>query len=116
MSYPALIINQNIYHVAIRKAYDWAGNVTDQIVWTPASGKTIVITDMYISQNAAGDIIVFDETNSLTNRINRSYFGDNAGSNIPFSQRFALSAVNNSVKITTDGGGTGSIIVLGFEE
>lgn len=116
MSLPALKYNVHIYYASIHRAYDWAGNVTDQVVWTPAAGNTIVISDIYIAQETAGSIIVFDETNNLTNRIHREYFADNAGSNKPFSQRFKLAAANNSVKITTAGGGTGSIVIFGFEQ
>ena len=116
MSLPALKINSNIYHESIHKAYDWAGNVTDQAIWTPPAGYKIVVTDIYISFETLGAIVIFDETNNLTNRIARDYFADNAGSNKAMGQRFPLSAVNNSVKVTTSGGGTGSLIIYGFVE
>ena len=99
----------------IRKTIDFAASETAQAIWTPATGKKFVITDIMISCSAAGTITVFDGTDSTTYRVIKGYFAANGGLTHNYRKPFESAAINNVLKYTTGTGIAGSITVHGYE-
>ncbi len=94
----------------VRKDFSYSSTQTNTVIWTPASGKKYVVTDlvMNIRNNTLGAITVtiFDETNSVGNILYKANFeaGSNFDTAANFITSFVSSAVNRSLKITTTGG------------
>ena len=99
----------------IHKTVDFAASETAQAIWTPASGKKFVITDIIISCSAAGTITVFDSTDSTANRVVKGSFAANGGLTHPYSKSFVSATADNVLKYTTGAGIAGSITVSGYE-
>lgn len=95
---------------AVRKDFTFSTTQTNTIIWTPASGKKYVVTDlvMNIRNNTLGAITVtiFDETNAVGNILYKANFeaGSNFDTAANFITSFVSGAVNRSLKITTTGG------------
>ena len=102
--------------VLVVKTVDFAASATAQAIWTPASGKKFVITDIIISCSAAGTITVFDSTDSTANRVVKGYFSANGGIDHPYSKAFVSAAADNILKYTTGTGIAGSLTIWGYEE
>ncbi len=100
----------------VHHAVDFTAGQTAQAVWTPASGKKFVITDMIISLTAAGTITVFDNTDSTANRVAKGYFTANGGLDHSCSKPFKSSTNDYVLKYTTDLTAAGSLVVWGYEE
>ena len=100
----------------VHHAVDFTAGQTAQAVWTPASGKKFVITDMSISFTDAGAITVFDNTDSTANRVFKGYFPANDGFDHSCGKPFKSSTNDNVLKYTTDVTAAGSLVVWGYEE
>ncbi len=100
----------------VHHAVDFTAGQTAQAVWTPASGKKFVITDMSILLTDAGAITVFDNTDSTANRVFKGYFPANDGFDRHCSKPFKSSTNDNVLKYTTDVTAAGSLVVWGYEE
>lgn len=111
----------NLEFTPIRKDFSYTTTQTNTVIWTPASGKKYVVTDlvMNIRNSTLGTITVtiFDETNSAGNILYKANF--EAGSNFDtasnFITSFVSSNINRSLKITTSGGLTISGTFQGYE-
>ena len=100
----------------LHKTVDFSASETAQAIWTPATGKKFVITDIIISCSAAGTITVFDNTDNAANRVVKGYFAANGGLTHPYSKAFVSATANNVLKYTTGSGIAGSLTVWGYEE
>ncbi len=102
-------IIENLKFDAVRKDFSYSTAQTNTVIWTPASGKKYVVTDltMNIRNNTLGAITVtiFDDTNASGNILYKANF--EAGSNFDtasnFITSFVSSGINKSLKITTSG-------------
>jgi len=113
-SFGRLITESMFNKTMIKKTYAWAGAVTGQAVWTPASGKKFVITDIILSASANCTVTLFDNTDNTTNRIMKLYLTSNQVVTHNFSIPVTSSTANNVLKITTSAAG-GDITVFGYE-
>jgi len=110
------IIDSKDNTTLLHKTVDFSASETAQAIWTPASGKKFVITDIIISCSAAGTITVFDNTDNAANRVVKGYFAANGGLTHPYSKVFVSATANNVLKYTTGSGIAGSLTVWGYEE
>lgn len=97
-------------YTTIQKFGD-VGIVTDSIIWDPAVGKKVVITDIVISTNAANAVTLKEGINSIL----KGYLAANGGM-APGGLRTPLKgALDANITITTTAGNT-AIELSGYEE
>jgi len=99
----------------IKKTIDFSASETAQAIWTPASGKKFVITDIVIATSAGGTITIFDNTNDTTNRIIKVYLSANSGVTNNYRKPVVSSTADNVLKYTTGTGIAGSLTISGYE-
>ena len=90
-----------------------AGVVTDTALWTPDTGKKIIITDIVISVSSATTVTLYFDSDTIGNRVFKGYFAANQGVHIAFSG-LVISSINGILKITNTAA-TASIEVTGVE-
>jgi hypothetical protein len=90
-------------------------NVRGAAIWTPATGKRFVITDMIISANSAGTINVYDGANSGSNTIVQLTMAAATAIPLDFKKPYPSSAINNILKLDSYSNCSGYITVNGFE-
>ena len=95
-----------------------AGNQTDQVVWDPTAGTSIVITDIIISVKGASADVALEWAKAPDQAaIGPVYLAENGGMAMPF--RGLLAANGNDVNLvaTTSNavGATTTITVVGYE-
>ena len=100
----------------VAKSVNFSPNQTNQSIWAPSSGKRFVLTDIYVSASGAGQINIFDESNTLANRISLLSMGANGRWDHSYTKPRKSSAVNNNLRYTTDATASGSITTFGYEE
>lgn len=93
---------------------DFSASQTAQTLWTPASGKKIVITGYTLSFTADdGVITVFDTTDNTTLRVFKCKGKDGGGA---AHGGLAIElAVDGVLKYTTAASTTGHLTVYGYE-
>lgn len=105
----------------VHKDASFTTTQTGTAIWTPASGKRAIITDMIIICGGVTDarVTIFDETNSSGNILfdglidvsNNKQYSLNHSFRIPYKS----SAANNSIKLTTTADIVIDIILHGYE-
>lgn len=105
----------------VRKDFTFTNTQTNTIIWTPATGKKYVVTDlsMNIRNSTLGALTVtlFDDTNGVGNILYKANFeaGSNFDSISNFITSFVSGAINRSLKITTSGNLMISGTLQGYE-
>ncbi len=96
-----------------RKDYRHTGAVTGDAVWTPASGKRILLTDVIFTTSAAATVTLFVGSDAAGNRIIDGDFAANSGVAHPFRDpvEFDPDAI---LKVTTTAGNI-KLVVFGYE-
>ena len=94
------------------KANDF-GAVTGSALWTPATGKRIILTDLIVSTSSATTITVFWDDDTTDNRILKAYFAANQGA-IPTTSGLMILQRNAVIKVTNVNP-TVSITLVGVE-
>lgn len=99
------------------KSVDVTAGQTAQAIWTPATGKIFVITDIVITCSTGGVITVFDSTDTAANRVFKGGLTANGG----YDHTYAAvtrdgAAANNVLKYTSDGTFVGIITAYGYEK
>lgn len=108
-------------YVPINKDASFTTAQTGAVLWTPASGKKIVVTDCMItaSGNTDGQIKIFDETDASGKYIYIGTINLSAISStiitVPLAATFVSSAVDNEIKLTTSSNMTIDILLKGYE-
>ena len=88
---------------------------TGTALWTPTAGKKFVVTDLIISCVEAGQLTIFDGTDSAANRL---FDGFLYGAIYPLSfesRPWPSSTADNVLKATTDADGEAIVTVHGYE-
>jgi len=85
-------------------------------VWTPSSGRRFVLTNAFISTDAAMRVALVDGADIAGSRIIDGAFGVNGGASpnlvpVPFPAR----SVGNVLQVVTDGAGNVRVQVRGWE-
>lgn len=100
----------------IRKDFTYSTTQTGTNIWTPASGKTFIITSYTIFGSGTTDatVTIYDQTDVTGNRMLVGFFDVTVNSPIAISSfmgdcPFISAAANNSLKLTT----TASINLFG---
>lgn len=95
-------------------------NQTNTILWTPATGKKIVLTELFVfaGGNTDGNMSIFSDTNVNGNIIFKNDI--KVSTNVPYSQPLSwqlglISGVDESIKITTDAAINCNIMLFGYE-
>jgi hypothetical protein len=103
--------------VSLRVAVTASG--TGTTVWDPTTGKKFILTKLWVSAKTAGDIQIFDSTDS-GNTVVTPIVTLNAGGGYivewPVWAPYRSATVDNILKYTTGTVITGSIYVEGWEE
>lgn len=105
--------------VRISKRVAVTASATGTAVWTPTSGKRFVLTKLVVSAKTAGDIDLFDATdsgNTVVTPILSLGAGGGYACDWQLDKPYRSAAVNNVLKFTTGTVITGSIYVEGWEE
>jgi len=102
------------YHDAFSSAQ------TDAVLWTPAAGKAIVLTDLFVfaGGNTDGNMSIFSDTNVNGNIIFKNDI--KVSTNVPYSQPLSwklglVSGTDKAIKITTDAAISCNIMLFGYE-
>jgi hypothetical protein len=105
-----VVIDQNLT-ANIRKTGDYDTQQTNTALWTPASGKKFVITDIVASTATAGTVTLLDDATII-----REYkFAANGGAvENPFTPDVSALA-DNVLKVTTSAAMDCFIVVKGYE-
>jgi len=105
-----------IQQALVTKSVDIEASQTGTAIWTPASGKKFVITDIILSTSAAGLIIVFDGTDDAANRVLKiSSDGDGWGLTKAYIKPRISAVADNVLKYTTGTVVAGYLTVHGYE-
>lgn len=95
-------------------AIDFANSQTAATIYTPPTGRKWVITDLDISLAAAGTIRIFDNTDTIANRVTQLIGAANGGKVHAYKKNRKSAAADNVLKYTTLSGATGSLEVSGY--
>lgn len=103
-------------NTGIHKDFEFTTQQTATIIWTPASGKRFVVTDLLISSTTAVGFIFFDETNASGNIIYKGNFTNQQGiSNVSFRTPYVSNTANNHLRVTTSAAANFSGVLHGYE-
>lgn len=105
--------NDGVNYTPIYKQANYSAAQTDAIVWDPAVGKKVVITDIILSAEGACNIFIEDGTTTVI--IPKMYFGANGGMAMPLQTPIKCTTDNN-VTITSSAAVNHSIFLAGYEE
>lgn len=95
-------------------AIDFANGQTAATIYTPPTGRKWVITDLDISLAAAGTIRIFDNTDTIANRVTQLIGAANGGKVRAYRKARKSAAADNVLKYTTLSGATGSLEISGY--
>lgn len=88
-----------------RRSFEITTQQTSGILWTPATGKKIVITDLVYSAEGNGIVSFFDEIDRSQSSVAKASIktpnGETTNIIINFSLPFVSDQVNNQLRITT---------------
>lgn len=105
----------------IHKNGSYSTQQASTALWTPASGKTIVVTDMIIIVGGStdGEVKIFDNTDAAGNYLFKGSLevatNKNAIITHAFSTPFVASAEDNVIKVTTSAAMTIDVMLHGYE-
>ena len=93
---------------------------TDTIIWAPASGKAIVLTDIFVFAHGSTDgiLTIFSDTNVNGNRIYNNEVKVATNTPLNFSHPYKvglISGVDEAIKITTSAAIDCNIGLFGYE-
>lgn len=95
---------------------EFAAVTTGGIVWTPDPGKKIVVTNMIVSSDGVNLVTIYDQVNSVGNRLFKNRFSATA---TPFSHVFSTpfvsGAIGNVIKLDTTSAATVNITLHGYQ-
>lgn len=98
-------------YITVTKYGDYTTQQTNTDLWTPATGKKFVLTDISISTATTGTITLLDEATII-----REYkFAENGGAVENLKSAVISAAANNDLKVTTSGALDCFIAVSGYE-
>jgi hypothetical protein len=103
----------------VSKRVSFGASETGTVVWTPATGKKFVLSQLIVSAKTAGDVEFFDGTNSGNTVIGPTLSltaGGGWSGAWTSDNPYRSAAANNVLKLSTGSGITGSVYVEGFEE
>jgi len=103
-----------INYVGINKYYSYTGAVTDGIVWSPAGGKKVVITDISMSLSAAGTVTLEWDKTGGDEAVMAFDLAANGGVSMNLQTPIACSEADADLVITTSAGNI-KIMVSGYE-
>lgn len=99
------------------KDIDLTGDQTAEAVWTPASGKTVIITGWSLTLTAAGTLKLFVGTDAAANRILYLNVPANGGESRQFPEGQGIAMAADAVlKVTSTGGGDVNGTIYGYEQ
>lgn len=101
--------------VGILKVVDFSASQTGQTIWTPTGGKKWVITDYEISFSSAGDITIFEDTDTAATRVCKWYGQTRGGVVHAFRKPRQAATADKILKYTSGAGVAGSLMVWGYE-
>lgn len=104
---------------AVHAQVAYSAAQTASAVYTPASGKKLVVTHIVISASAAGTVKLFDNTDTSGSSWSPILsLAANGGWDAHFSDEapLVMSAADNVLKYTSGSGAAGSIWLHGWEE
>ena len=99
-------------YTKVHKHATYSTAQTDTAIWTPATDKKFVITDICISTDTAMTITLKDGGT----QIYQWHFAANGGAVLNLQTPYESSAANNSLTITTSTDGNVAITVQGYEK
>lgn len=103
-------------YTRVTASIDYTASQTAATVWDPAAGKKFVITDAIVSATGAGQLSIFDGTDSAENYLVELNLSVNGGWDHAFGcNHWASSTADNILKYTSGAGATGRITVHGYE-
>jgi hypothetical protein len=111
--------SQEIGSTRVSKRVAITASQTGTAVWTPTSGWRFVLTLLWVSAKTAGDLEMFDATdsgNTVISPITTLNVGGGYIMQWAIERPYRSAAVNNVLKYTTGTVITGSIYVEGWEE
>jgi hypothetical protein len=103
-----------INYTAVRYYYTYSGAVTDGIVWSPASGKKWVITDLIINTSAAATVTLEEDKSAGDAVVMKFELAANGGVSTNF-QTPLMSTEDDADLIVTTSAGNIYITVSGYE-
>jgi hypothetical protein len=103
-----------INYTAVRKYYTYSGAVTDGIVWSPASGKKWVITDLIINTSAAAVVTLEEDLAGGDSPIMKFELAANGGVSTNFQTPLMGTEDDADLIITTSAGNI-YVTVIGYE-
>ena len=109
------VVTRTELKTPVRKVVEWSSAQTAQNIWDPTNGTSFVITAIIISIKTACEVQIFDNTDTLANRVAGEYFSDNGGLTISFPAPQPKGGAADNVLKYTSSGGAGTIIVFGYE-
>lgn len=109
----ALVI-ENESNVSIKKYYTNSGAVTDGVIWSPASGKKWVITDIYIQVSAAATVTLEDDLTAGDSVFWKAELAANSGWSHSFETPIQSGEADADLLITTTAGNV-YVLVSGYE-
>ena len=96
----------------ICKRGDYSTQQTNTALWTPATGKRFVLTDIVVSSDAEGTITLLDNTTV----IRKYYLGANGGVVENMMSDEESAAVDSVLKVTTSAAIACYVVVKGYEK
>ena len=101
---------------AVHKSYAWSGAVTNYLLWQPSNGRRFIVTDFWLVCTTATVVTVFDNESADNKYLVGGSFAANGGiSASNLRTPFRSQGVDRNLNLTTNGG-SGYIVVLGYEE
>jgi hypothetical protein len=85
------------------------------VIWTPATGKRFVITDMLISAGCNGFIKLYDGVNDASHTVVQLVMPSGATVQHPCRKPYPSSAINTTLYCDTYAGCSGDITTWGYE-
>lgn len=99
------------------KDVSFTGDQTNAAVWTPASGKRIIVVGWIVTLSASGSLILSEGNNSTSTNILRMSVTSNGGDSRMLWESAPIAFATDAVlKITTTGGGNAAGTIYGYEE
>jgi len=103
-----------INYTPVRKYYTYAGAVTDGIIWSPASGKKFVVTDLIINISAASAVTLEEDLAGGDSPVAKFEFAANGGVSTNFQTPLASGEDDADLLITTTAGNV-YVTAIGYE-
>ena len=102
----------------IHNVSSYAANQTNTSLYQPSgAAKKFVVTDIIINAYTAGTIWLYDQTDAVANYLTPVLnLSANGGAVVNYKKPFVSAAANNTLRVASGNGSTGSIFVQGYEQ